>query len=123
MNKLIGSNPERDFRSAISTDLPYLPEKDSSRRGSDVVFNPRLAREFVKVQTTKKRVSIKSVKKKIVNIQGNFTIPFLVSDCPVWPRTVHFSSFGIVLFGPDYLTDDNSNGSDSMKLAKNRGKR
>ena len=71
MNKFIGSNPERDFRSAISTDLPYLPEKDSSRRGSDVVFNPRLAREFVKVQTTKKRVSIKSVKKKIVNIQGN----------------------------------------------------
>ena len=74
MNKLIGSNPERDFRSAISTDLPYLPEKDSSRRGSDVVFNPRLAREFVKVQTTKKRVSIKSVKKKIVNIQGNVNI-------------------------------------------------
>ena len=70
MNKFIGSNPERDFRSAISTDLPYLPEKDSSRRGSDVVFNPRLAREFVKVQTTKKRVSIKSVKQKIVTIQG-----------------------------------------------------
>ena len=81
MNKLIGSNPERDFRSAISTDLPYLPEKDSSRRGSDVVFNPRLAREFVKVQTTKKRVSIKSVKKKIVNIQGNVNIlVFLMSD-------------------------------------------
>ena len=99
MNKLIGSNPERDFRSAISTDLPYLPEKDSSRRGSDVVFNPRLAREFVKVQTTKKRVSIKSVKKKIVNIQGKFTISIIMlSDRPVWLRTVHFSSLGTVYF-------------------------
>ena len=88
MNKLIGSNPERDFRSAISTDLPYLPEKDSSRRGSDVVFNPRLAREFVKVQTTKKRVSIKSVKKKIVNIQGNVSV-FLMPGRPVWLIIVH----------------------------------
>lgn len=105
MNKLIGSNPERDFRSAISTDLPYLPEKDSSRRGSDVVFNPRLAREFVKVQTTKKRVSIKSVKKKIVNIQGNANISVsLISDRPVWPRTVNFSFFDIVLFGPDFVS-------------------
>ena len=74
MNRFIGSNPERDFRSAVSTDLPYLPEKNSSRRGSDVVFDPRAAREFVKVRTTKKRVSIKSVKQKIVNIQGNTSI-------------------------------------------------
>ena len=105
MNKLIGSNPERDFRSAISTDLPYLPEKDSSRRGSDVVFNPRLAREFVKVQTTKKRVSIKSVKKKIVNIQGNVNISvFLMSGRPVWFITVHgplkFNSLHFVSFVP-----------------------
>ena len=82
MNKFIGSNPERDFRSAISTDLPYLPEKDSSRRGSDVVFNPRLAREFVKVQTTKKRVSIKSVKQKIVNIQGKILAAYLNAKKP-----------------------------------------